>query len=108
MSVKKQELADVLAAIESLRTELAALSERVQKLEINSNTAIATAPKQGAQESVPLLPEVLIATISAAIAAYLGKKPHIRQIRLVGSSSWSEQGRVSIQASHMLSMPPRH
>jgi methylmalonyl-CoA carboxyltransferase large subunit len=41
--------------------------------------------------------------ISAAVAAYLGKKPHIRQIRLVGTTAWAQQGRVTIQASHALS-----
>ena len=40
--------------------------------------------------------------ISAAIAAFLGKKPHIRQIRLLGSAAWSQQGRLTIQASHAL------
>jgi methylmalonyl-CoA carboxyltransferase large subunit len=36
------------------------------------------------------------------VAAFLGKKPHIRQIRLLGSAAWSQQGRVTIQASHAL------
>ena len=46
------------------------------------------------------LSEELVLVISAAIAAFLGKKPHIRQIRLLGASSWAQQGRVTIQASH--------
>jgi methylmalonyl-CoA carboxyltransferase 12S subunit len=41
--------------------------------------------------------------IAAAVAAFLGKRAHIRQIRLVGSASWAEHGRVTIQASHALS-----
>ena len=49
------------------------------------------------------LDEELIAVISSAIAAFLGKKPHIRQIRLIGSAAWAQQGRVTIQASHALS-----
>jgi methylmalonyl-CoA carboxyltransferase large subunit len=40
--------------------------------------------------------------IGAAIAAYLGKKPHIRQIRLLGTTGWAQQGRLTIQASHAL------
>lgn len=51
-----------------------------------------------------VLPEKLIAVISAAIAAFLGVKPHIRQIRLVSSASWTQQGRVTIQASHDLAV----
>jgi methylmalonyl-CoA carboxyltransferase large subunit len=50
------------------------------------------------------LSEELILVISAAIAAFLGKKPHIRQIRLLGSGTWSQQGRVMIQASHDLAV----
>jgi len=43
--------------------------------------------------------EELLLAISAAVAAYLGVKPHIRQIRLLGGVTWSQQGRVTIQAS---------
>ena len=48
--------------------------------------------------------EELVATISAAVAAYLGVKPHIRQIRMLGNARWAMQGRASIQASHHLSV----
>ena len=48
------------------------------------------------------LSEELVLVISAAIAAFLGKKAHIRQIRLIGSAAWAQQGRVIIQASHAL------
>ena len=37
-----------------------------------------------------------------AIGAYLGVRAHIRQIRLVSTNAWAQQGRVSIQASHRL------
>ena len=55
------------------------------------------------------LSEELILVISAAIAAYLGKKAPIRGIRLLGSDAWSHQGRLTIQASHerVLSRPGR-
>jgi methylmalonyl-CoA carboxyltransferase large subunit len=43
-----------------------------------------------------------VLAISAAVAAYLGVRAHIRQIRLVGGGAWAQQGRVSIQASHRL------
>jgi len=45
-----------------------------------------------------------VLVISAAVAAFLGKKPHIRQIRLLGSVAWAQQGRTTIQASHALSV----
>lgn len=40
--------------------------------------------------------------VSAAIAAWLGVHAHIRQIRLIRTGAWAQQGRVTIQASHML------
>jgi methylmalonyl-CoA carboxyltransferase large subunit len=43
-----------------------------------------------------------VLAISAAVAAYLGVRAHIRQIRLVSGGAWAQQGRVSIQASHQL------
>ncbi|MBL8233241.1 MAG: hypothetical protein JNL98_32380 [Bryobacterales bacterium] len=46
--------------------------------------------------------EELLLVISAAIAAFLGKRPRIRQIRLLHTGAWAQQGRVSIQASHVL------
>jgi methylmalonyl-CoA carboxyltransferase large subunit len=46
----------------------------------------------------------VLLVISAAISAYLGKRPHIRQVRLLGSAGWAQQGRVTIQASHSLSI----
>ena len=38
--------------------------------------------------------------IAAAVAAFLGERAHIRQVRLVASEAWAQQGRVSVMASH--------
>jgi methylmalonyl-CoA carboxyltransferase large subunit len=46
-------------------------------------------------------PELLLA-ISAAVAAYLGERAHVRAVRLVGTTRWSQEGRAFIQASHRL------
>jgi methylmalonyl-CoA carboxyltransferase large subunit len=40
--------------------------------------------------------------ISAALAAYFGVRVRARQIRLISSPAWAQQGRVSVQASHAL------
>ena len=89
---------DLLAEI---RQELARLADRVSALE-----ALAAATPASASSATPVqaegLNDELVLTISAAIAAYLGKKPHIRQIRLLGGASWAQQGRASVQASHAL------
>src|SRR4051794_25416926 len=47
----------------------------------------------------------LLLVISAAVAAFLGNKVHIRRVRLMNAevSPWAQQGRAFIQASHNLS-----
>jgi methylmalonyl-CoA carboxyltransferase 12S subunit len=95
----------IAEALETLRQEVARLGARAAALERGAGLgnlqpatafpAPASAPEEGINE------EILLA-ISAAVAAYLGKKPHVRQIRLVGAGSWALQGRATIQASHAL------
>lgn len=53
-----------------------------------------------------ITPDLLV-IMSVAIAAYLGKNVRIRRARFIsalGPSNWSQQGRVSIQASHTFSV----
>jgi methylmalonyl-CoA carboxyltransferase large subunit len=98
----------VADALEALRQELARLGERVAALE----GAVGVKPRATAPAAQPPdiehpaeaegLSEELLLVISAAIAAFLGKKPHIRQVRLLGSAAWAQQGRTTIQASHAL------
>lgn len=87
-------------AIEALRAQLAQLSDRLTQIE----QAVAVRP--GGSSVAPAeadnVAEDLASVIAAAVAAYLGVRPHIRQIRLVGDASWAQQGRVTIQASHAL------
>ena len=98
--------------IDDLRKQLSALTQRVAQLE----TALLAAPQPAGpipepapvaatpalvRETSEISEEELIA-ISAALAAYLGVRVHIRQIRLIGSRAWAQEGRVSIQASHRL------
>lgn len=99
--MKANEKASLTDALEGLRAEIVRLSQRVAALEAASATrSVASAgPVVGAGVS----PE-LISIISATIAAYLGVKPRIKQIRLVGGASWAQQGRVTIQASHVLNI----
>jgi hypothetical protein len=52
-------------------------------------------------ESAGISEEELLA-ISAALAAFFGVQPHIRQIRLIRTGAWAQQGRVTIQSSHSL------
>lgn len=95
------------AIVEDLRKQLADLTARVAELEEEERSELSASvvpeqrPPEHPQPSHELTEEELLA-ISAAIAAYLGVRPHIRQIRLISSNAWAQQGRVSIQASHRL------
>ena len=102
MKSEAEDLAQVMGALDSLRQDVAGLNERVVALETAGAArpaAMATAPTQADE-----IGEELVLVISAAIAAFLGVKPHIRQIRLLGSASWAQQGRATIQASHALTV----
>jgi methylmalonyl-CoA carboxyltransferase 12S subunit len=98
-----------LGALEELRRDVGRLAERVAALEkpgAKMEQPRAQSPVSKPASEQPAAPagldEELIVVISSAIAAFLGKKPHIRQIRLIGSGAWAQQGRVTIQASHAL------
>jgi methylmalonyl-CoA carboxyltransferase large subunit len=92
-------------ALEAFREELKRLSDRIAALEKNRDTG---SPLISNSRPAPVAPapvaeglsEELILVIGAAVAAFFGKKAPIRQIRLLGSAAWSQQGRVTIQASH--------
>ena len=97
------------ATLASLQREMTQLSERLTKLEQRlSADAPPHADATGAGPSPVAAAEInseLLAVLSAAVAAYLGVKPHIRQIRLVRSEAWAQRGRMTLQASHDLSAP---
>ena len=109
----KIKTSDLESLIRDIRAQLAALVERVAHLEA---VAVAAATTEVAQEAppqkapaaaeAPAGPEPIgeeeLLAISAALAAYFGVRVHVRQIRLISSSAWAQQGRVSIQASHRL------
>ena len=112
MKTEAANSSQVAEALEALRQELARLGERVAALEATAGARPRAAPpapaaptpdkKQPAEAEG--LSEELVLVISAAIAAFLGKKPHIRMVRLLGSAAWAQQGRTTIQASHALSV----
>jgi methylmalonyl-CoA carboxyltransferase large subunit len=102
------------AVMEQMRQEIAELRARLEKLESGKAEPAAaeaaaapapvpvTAPPPPAPAVEEISPENLL-VISAAVAAFLGERGHIKAVRLVGSARWAQQGRVSIQASHRLS-----
>jgi methylmalonyl-CoA carboxyltransferase large subunit len=102
MNPEAANLARLIETVEALRGDLVRLSDRVAALEAAADgKPRAPAPLPPAEE----IREEMILVISAAVAAYLGKRPHIRQVRLLRSDAWAQQGRVTIQASHRLAVP---
>jgi methylmalonyl-CoA carboxyltransferase large subunit len=118
-SVPHSDAEALRATLEEIRSQLATLAERVNGLEQrispaapeSAPAAIAPTPEP-AVSNLPAtnssvaaeagISEEEILAISAALAAWLGVQPHIRQIRLIRTSAWAQQGRVTIQASHGL------
>ncbi len=104
-----KELAEIL---ERVQMQLAAISERVEKLETvpihppaAEGAPAAAPPPESEKAPEPPKPEITeeeLIAISAALGAYLGVRIRIKQIRLLSSHAWAQQGRVSIQASHNL------
>ena len=97
---------DTRALLDAMRAEIAALSERVQALDAVREELAALKLQVRALEAstakaapTPVSEEDMLA-ISAAVAAYLGVRARIRQVRLVHSSAWAQVGRMGTHASH--------
>jgi methylmalonyl-CoA carboxyltransferase large subunit len=121
---KKPESTDLAKALAELTAQVATLGERLAKLEggaprqvqgerpaVPPPAAAAAAATEAqpapalAAPPAPKAPEISeeeVLVVSAALAAYFGVRMRIRQIRLLSSQAWAQQGRVSIQASHRL------
>jgi methylmalonyl-CoA carboxyltransferase 12S subunit len=95
------------SALAEIRAQLQALLERVAKLEgpaaAPAGVVAARQPEAVAESPASeAIPDEDLLAISAALAARFGVRLKVRQIRLIGSSGWAQQGRVSVQASHRL------
>jgi methylmalonyl-CoA carboxyltransferase large subunit len=99
------------AMLQEAVTQLSALSARVSALEqpaasrpqIQEPTILAQPVATSSVATAAGITEEEFLAVSAALAAYLGVHAHIRQIRLIRSGGWAQQGRVTIQTSHRLS-----
>jgi len=91
--------------VADLETQIAELTKRLAELELRTAPP-RPAPAPPAAAAPAPAPETIteqeLLAISAAVAAYMGVRAHIRQIRLLSTNAWAQQGRVSIQASHRL------
>ncbi len=95
---------ELLSVIEDLRRQVATLSARVGGMEQPAPVPppVAAEPMAPRPETQAGISEEDLLAISGALAAYLGVRVHIRQIRLISSHAWAQQGRATIQASHRL------
>lgn len=122
--MKRMTVSGLEALIAEIRTQLQTISERVERIEKGgageappetaAAAAVAAAEAKPVAASAPTpeppapeaaaepIPEEDLLAISAALAAYFGVRVRARQIRLISSPAWAQQGRVSIQASHRL------
>jgi methylmalonyl-CoA carboxyltransferase 12S subunit len=111
--MSKTTVKDLAEILERIRTQLVVLSERVERLEAappkpevqEEALAVPSAPEPQPAAPEPVRSEITeeeLLAISAALGAYLGVRIRIKQIRLLSSHAWAQQGRVSIQASHNL------
>ena len=82
---------DATVDVAALQRLVADLSARVEKLEADLKVRRAAAAKPT---------EEIMMVISAAVAAYLGKKATLRQVHLTHATTWASQGRAAIMASH--------
>jgi hypothetical protein len=94
----------------ALVTTVKALQLRVAELNRQSAAHVGQIPAIEASADIrqaddPMKPEML-AVITAAATAFLGKAPRIRSARLMPvhqlASAWTQQGRMIVQTSHNL------
>ena len=73
-------------------------------VELQALVAELTARVQSLEDVVakqhPEVSEDLLLAISAACAAYLGKRATIKQVHLRRGNTWASQGRAAAQQSH--------
>jgi hypothetical protein len=107
---------DLRTSLQSVLAQVSALAERVAGLEKRLApagsaaapvAAVAVAKTEAPAAQSPVAKEAGISeeeflAISAAIATWFGVHAHVRQIRLIRTGAWAQQGRVSIQTSHTL------
>ncbi len=114
--VEETELA---ALMQALRAEVRNLADRVAALERHAGAVVAAAatPAATAGTAVTAAPEGSFTSaaapsvrpepteedllvIAAAVAAFLGVRARIRQVRLIQSTAWAQVGRATVHASH--------
>lgn len=102
----KEQVRALTHVVQELRAQLQEQSKMLAELSgrVAGTAAAEGQPAQAAEEEVS--PDTLL-IIAAAVTAFLGKKVRIRSARHLQSpyeiiNPWAQQGRVLVQASHLL------
>ncbi len=110
----RQQIDSLSASVTALERAIAARTEATERESTVANAGVPSeAVAQGSvtQASDEITPETL-ATITKTITALLGRKIHVRSVKLLptpdsGSNPWAQNGRAVIQASHNFSQRKR-
>jgi hypothetical protein len=99
---------EVRRQIDALSASVTALERTVGTLAAGSSATLRPEEEQTLDE---ITPETM-ATITETITALLGRKVHIRSVKILHvptaiANAWSQQGRAVIQASHHLAQKGR-
>src|SRR3954470_1472372 len=96
-TVQMSDRESVLTVLNEIRAALAELSSRVRALEGAAPAAVArpaaappAPPAAGPPAAADAMNDDTLAMIAAAVAAFLGKRAHVRQVRLISSSAWAQ------------------
>jgi methylmalonyl-CoA carboxyltransferase large subunit len=90
-----------------IQTEVARLESLIEARNVKPAplaSPVSAIKPQEPEKTEEVTPETIM-VLTAAVAAFLGKRARIRSARLVRaapSSAWAQQGRVFVQASHNL------
>ncbi|MGA3041012.1 MAG: hypothetical protein ABSF54_09525 [Bryobacteraceae bacterium] len=101
----RSEVARLESLIESRNGKAAPVPAPVPVPAVAPAPAVALTPKPPEPEAVEEVSPEIIMVLTAAVAAFLGKRARVRGARLVRtapSNAWAQQGRVFVQASHNL------
>lgn len=82
-AVADQSIAELTALVRELSDQVASLRARLDAIEHTDE-----------------VPQDVVLAISAAVAAYLGKRATVKQVHLRRGSGWASQARSAVQNSH--------
>ena len=107
----ERQLSELAGAIKALQARVAELSQPpALQPAFNSAAGViaaATSAKEAVHREAGEVTSEMLVVIAAAVTAFLGKKVRIRSAKMLQSpyevvNPWSQQGRVFVQASHLL------